>query len=901
MKSHNPMVNLGSDSGEPDAEGQQQTANFNSATTGNVAGRDLSYYSVHVSPQAVRPAAGTFSVALPQRSETVPIRGRDQLVGYLTNECNVAYNAHLDNSESRVHLLQGLGGCGKTAVAWLIAQQAAEAGILVWWIQARDQSAVSTCLREVATRLDGDSARVAHAWSGDRSAPDVLWQLLDSTQQPWMLVFDNVEDTAVLNPASGNASDGTGWLRKPNNNGFLLVTSRNGDPARWGTWVTCHRLQPLTPMDGAQVLLDYAGDQAGTLEEAAALSIRLGGLPLALRAAGSYIATVSQSPEWLPELQASTFQDYLNSLRDRFTTLGDIGGITENLGLEIVHQTVELSLELLSATDQQNARLLLELFSQLADAPIPYAKILRTKVVAEDPIFASLSVDQLRRVIGALSSLSLIDLRTVDEVDDPTVSRVLTIHPIVRDVALLRQSYEPKQLAFLGLRAIHTVAVEIDPEDPHNWGKWQLIASHCNHQIYSSITRVTSSNQDKASEIVCQLGLLTSRYLNSIGLYQQAERVLLNLLAHRIITGSSISVALAVRHELTKAYAWQGRWLHAEQECRAVLAARRKTLGPLHPDTLATWHNLAAILAGKQSSLQDAEKEYRAVLRTQFTVLGTDHPDYLNSFHGLAYTLSEQGLWESAETAYKKVINSRVEILGLDHPATLWTLHELAACADEKGRWTEARNMFNEVVGRRGMVLGFEHPDTLISRGELAGVLARLGDIENARLIYDEVLRLQIRVLGDRHPDTLATKHNLAWLLGLERRWKEAEEMSRHVYHARLRELGDRDRDTLASLHNLAVAAGRQERLEEAHSLLSHTWEERRRILGATHPETLTTQHEIANLLADQRRYDEAARHYDLVFKNQMKLLGAAHPDVALTHENIRLLTIEQSGQAGTD
>jgi tetratricopeptide (TPR) repeat protein len=778
------------------------------------------------------------------------------------------------------------------------AQRAAEQGTLVWWVPAGDQASVSACLREVATRLDGDSARVAHAWSGDRSAPDVLWQLLEATRQRWILVFDNVEDSTVLNPATGNHLDGTGWLRTPPSTGMLLLTSRNGDPGQWGNWVTIHRLRPLPPCDGAQVLLDYATDRAGTAAQAAELSARLGGLPLALRAAGSYILTVSQSPEWLPEHQPITFPSYLTALNERFSA-PDREDVTENLGLEIVHQAAELSLQLLSATDQHIARLLLELFSQLADAAIPYAKILRADAVRADPLFAAVSIDQLRSVVNTLAALSLIDIQTVPEVNEPGMSRVLTIHPIIRDIARLRRTHDLESIVFLGLRAVHAVAAELDPEAPQDWPAWQLIAPHCNHQIYSSTTQIPhlpAQRRDETDEIAIRLGLLSSRYLDSIGLYQQAERVLLTLLTQRGVADSAHPVALAVRHELTRCYAWQGRWPAAEQECRSVLSARRRALGRLHPDTLATWHNLAAILAGRQSSLRDAEREYRSVLKARESVLGTEHPDYLNSFHGLAYTLGEQGRWQSAEAAYQVVMRSRTAILGPDHPATLWTRHELASCADEQGRWAQAQDMFLTVSERRRAVLGEAHPDTLISRGELAGVLGKLGDIEGARSTYHEVLGLQLQVLGDRHPDTLATKHNLAWLLSLEQRWEEAERASELVLQARRRELGGQDRDTLVSAHNLAVAIGRQGRLDESRELLWTTWTRRTELLGSEHPETLTTEHELATLKAEQGQHAEAMNEYQIVLKKQTRVLGKDHPDTELTRANIRALTIEQTG-----
>src|SRR5207249_10090484 len=74
--------------------------------------------------------------------------------------------------------------------------------------------------------------------------------------------------------------------------GTVLVTSRDGSITSWGSWSWRHRLGVLPGDDAATVIADYAGHATslGTPEDAHDLAERLGGLPLALRIAGSYLA-----------------------------------------------------------------------------------------------------------------------------------------------------------------------------------------------------------------------------------------------------------------------------------------------------------------------------------------------------------------------------------------------------------------------------------------------------------------------------------------------------------------------------------------------------------------------------------------------------------------------------------
>jgi hypothetical protein len=55
----------------------------------------------------------------------------------------------------------------------------------------------------------------------------------------------------------------------------------------------------------------------------------------------------------------------------------------------------------------------------------------------------------------------------------------------------------------------------------------------------------------------------------------------------------------------------RGQYREAEQEYRDVLADRLRVLGPDHPSTLITRHEVAGMLAA-QGHYREAEQEYRA-------------------------------------------------------------------------------------------------------------------------------------------------------------------------------------------------------------------------------------------------------------------------------------------------
>jgi hypothetical protein len=67
-----------------------------------------------------------------------------------------------------------------------------------------------------------------------------------------------------------------------------------------------------------------------------------------------------------------------------------------------------------------------------------------------------------------------------------------------------------------------------------------------------------------------------------------------------------------------------------------VLAAALRVLGPDHPDTLATRHQIALEMA-ERGDHAGAGAEFRDVLAARLRVLGPDHPDTLAASAWIAY------------------------------------------------------------------------------------------------------------------------------------------------------------------------------------------------------------------------------------------------------------------------
>ena len=299
----------------------------------------------------IRPT-DVISLAAPlgRRDPDRPLRGRSGLLDELAG----AWERNLD--ADRIQVLHGLGGCGKTSIALeLVARVRKQGGsaIETWWVSAADSRQLRTGMIALAFRVGVTDEQVRHG-----EAADLLWQRLAARAGNWLLVIDNADDPAVLAAGPAPVKDGSGWLRRlDTGRGLVVVTSRDGRNATWGTMCRLRRVEVLDDDDAAQVLIDHAGIKAGSLRDAAALAHRLGGLPLALRLAGSYLhESVNRPAAFADPAMAGTFAGY-QALLERgqvdaaFPVLraADIrdGQVSDEDARELIGRTWEISLDML--------------------------------------------------------------------------------------------------------------------------------------------------------------------------------------------------------------------------------------------------------------------------------------------------------------------------------------------------------------------------------------------------------------------------------------------------------------------------------------------------------------------------------------------------------------------------
>ncbi|WP_198529200.1 tetratricopeptide repeat protein [Mycolicibacterium obuense] len=800
-----------------------------------------------------------------QRDDRLPLRGRDDLLAMAADS----------EGHSRVWVIHGLGGSGKTRLALEAAFQAQEVGTEVWWVTATDGDTFTAGMQAVGRRLGLPNDDLKR---GD--AADLIWQQLEIRQTPWLLIIEGADHPQALRGAGTAIADGRGWLRPFRSRaGMVLVTSRDGS-ADWGSWCHRHRLNMLDATDAVAVLADHAGhslQRLGGEEEARMLANRLGGLPLALKIAGAYLGSTTRLPvAFIDAGTITSFREYREAI--------ETGGIEFNLrdsrqqmtqieAHRIVGQAWQLALERLDAQGLTEARQLLRLLATFADAPIPYEALLNPKILTERQGFQSITGAKLWQMIQALHDHGLIEMSMAPTGTDEVGT--IRLHPLVRDVSLSdAESGNPYDFLEIAAELLRE-AVSLDINDPRSRPTLQLLATHVDH-AFNNIKAETDC-PESAVISAAFAAYKIAKVRSTEGYESQAEAILREILAiEERILGVDHPSTLSTRFSIAQETNRRGDHATAEIEFRSILSDELRLFGPDHPSTLNIRHQLAHALDAQGKSAS-AEAEHRAIVEDALRVVGPDHPTSLSARHCLAHAIGARGDYATAEAEHRAVLQAEIRVQGPDHMHVLMTRRCLARDMAARGNHAEAEAELRDLLETQLRLLDPNTKPVLVTRLDIAHQLAAQGNHAAAEAELRDLVQVQQRVLGADHSGTLTTRRALAEQFAAQGRHSAAEAELRDIVGVEQRVHGENHRDTLKARHALADLLADTGSAAAAESELRAVLDAQREVLGPDHIDTLATRRCLANVLAKQGNHAAAETETREVFHIQQRILGPAH------------------------
>ena len=618
-----------------------------------------------------------------------------------------------------------LGACGKTQIAVIIAESLwRSAGIdALIWISATNRAAVLSGYMQASAAAFGiDPAGTAE------SVAARLLSWLSATDQPWLVVLDDLQDPTDLEGL---------WPEGPA--GRVLVTGTQSSLAagRRGTQVI--PVGFFSVREALNCLTERLSVNPAQRQGAIDLIEALGREPLALAQAASVVANST--------LACRDYRDYFARRRQQ---IGVAAG--EVPSAAAVTWTLSLG-QAESLLPGASVRLMLVLVALLDGHGIPGA-IFSTPAVAAylggamTPFSSAVDPKPAWDALLAIERAGLISVNRA--VSPPTIGMNSVLQAAIRLAA-------PANVQDPAARAAASALLEAWPVDePQPWAAASLRVN-------------AASLQNSAPDVLWADGchpvlLRAGRSLDDARLVGPAVEYWRDLSARcdtKLMPGHPD--ALVVAAHLAAAYLAAGYAGEAVHWYQRVLAERGRELAPGHPAIIAARINLAKALVLAAEPGDAVAVLQRAVGECE-QFRGPGHPDTLSARDDLAAAHQAAGDVAAASRLLSRNLTDRERLQGPRDAETMATRDRLAAACLAEGKVKDAISHYKRALSDREKVLGRGHPDTLATTANLAAAYQAAGRMPAAMQLSEQCCADSERLLGADHADTLARLANLAHL-----------------------------------------------------------------------------------------------------------------------------------------
>jgi tetratricopeptide (TPR) repeat protein len=612
----------------------------------------------------------------------------------------------------------GAGGTGKTYLAASLARAHldARAARLVVWIAAASQDAV---IRGYARALRDVGA--ANQAEGDERAAARFVEWLASTDVPWLVVLDDLNDlTAIEDWWPGGAA------------GHVLVTTERPD--------ICQRYNPrfvrvggFSPREALWYLSERLRADHDQRTGATDLAIELGFLPLALAQAAAVMSGTGLS-----------CRRYLALVAERKPKPGGgpaavhpAAAATYSLSAQFAHELPPVGL----------ASRALSLISMLGPYGIPAAvltcRAARTYLAGGGAF--PIDRNQAWTAVENLATAGLV------MIEADSAARTVLAHSLVQ--AQARQSL-PAAEREAAVRASADALTE-------TWS-----GQNATPDLAASLRDCAARLREVGGATLwtpqCHpLLLQVGESLTSSGLTGQAVaywRTMLSISERHL--GAGHAQTARFRDLLGAAYEMSGRTDEAVAMYEALLSYLEKTEAGCHPGILAARSSLARCYLAADRGSDALQLTSRTVTECE-QLLGVNHPDTLAARTGLAESYLAAGQFKQAVDLCKRALTDRERRQGADHPDTIAARASLATAYRSAGKLKDAIKQYERTLADRERVQGAADPDTITARRDLAFAACLAEKYSYSVKQYERAVADSQQVFGPGHPLTTGLQEDL--------------------------------------------------------------------------------------------------------------------------------------------
>ncbi|KAL1868436.1 hypothetical protein VTK73DRAFT_3675 [Phialemonium thermophilum] len=736
------------------------------------------------STEQVHPAKSTqlrSNVPVPRNEQ---FTGRDDTLALMHSTLEPGFDGDVKSRSFRSCLLHAVGGMGKTETAIEYTYRFGQHYSYIIWLRAQTKVLLQESFNDAVTKF----GIVPDSKMPSGRIKDAAMDWFRTTEEPWLLIYDNVEEISILQEY---------WPVAPR--GAAIVTTQNPTFSHWTSQAI--QLDPLSASEGSKLIQKYLrrGDsEKGPAEQ---LSTTLGGMPLAITHFAGYISR-SQCP----------IEHITVNLNQRLRA-SRIWKMDQQISSSRKYQyTLNTVWELAFHRLTPDARLLLEFLAFLDPDNVPVDLFIGTKGEqrgADLPAAEKTSewqywdVDRFNDAISILLERNLVHRTVLDDIDSLRTHRALQLCVLQQlDEDLPKRAARFSEVVAIVRKALPRANVVKRGDDGHLSQFAKYIPQ------VSSLQKVFQSSEP-AIEGTLDFALV----LNDASYYSYTQDNGYAALTFAE-TGEAICSSmpnddkakdilpdfLAVMSAILYSQGLSGRQ-RALEGSRRVVELRKKALAGIPPDE---WTELQTVnftrahadlgwVLCEGNSVREAaplfqlcvenykriknESRLALVLANQLTVLSTSQK---------ASETREQG----------RLALSKIEsLVDQNSPLAILIKYQVCLAYFTIGDVQEALDLVEQVFQSRSMDLGRSDHLTLGSQYCLAVFLQNLGNLEDSESNLREILENGHRSDSWVEDDIVRVKFRLSIVLRAQERLEEADkvldDIKNHV--GRLRPSGSTD------------------------------------------------------------------------------------------------------------
>jgi tetratricopeptide (TPR) repeat protein len=375
--------------------------------------------------------------------------------------------------------------------------------------------------------------------------------------------------------------------------------------------------------------------------------------------------------------------------------------------------------------------------------------------------------------------------------------------------------------------------------------------------------------------------------LSDLGHYPRAAQLLESALASNLRNFGEQHPTVAVsQSNLALVYKSLGDYPRAAQLLESALTSDLRNFGEQHPNVARSQSNLALVLS-ELGDYTRAAQLLEITLDSDLRNFGEQHPTVARSQSNLALVLRNLGDYPRAAKLLESALASNLRNFDEEHPTVAVSQSNLALVLRNLGDYPRAAKLLESALASNLRNFDEEHPTVAVSQSNLALVYKSLEDYTRAAKLLESALASNLRNFGEQHPNVARSQSNLASVLSELGDYPRAAQLLEHALASDLRNFGEEHPNVAVRQSNLANVLSDLGDSPRAAQLLELALASDLRNFGEEHPNVAVHRSSLANILRELGDYPRAAQLLESALASDLSNFGEEHPIVAVHRSNL--------------